>query len=124
MTPMRARMIEDMKLSGLAVRTQEVYLQAVSGLAKHYKKSPELLSEKGVRQYLLDICERSARCSFKASHYGIQFFYRNTLGQDWGLFKKRFGRRSRSACRRPCPMPRCGAFLRASAIRSTAAASA
>ena len=31
MTPMRARMIEDMKLAGLAARTQEVYIQAVCG---------------------------------------------------------------------------------------------
>jgi len=28
----------------------------------------------------------NARGSFKTSHYGIQFFYRNTLGQDWALF--------------------------------------
>ena len=42
MTPLRTRMIEDMKLGGLAAKTQEVYLQAVSALAKHYKKSPEL----------------------------------------------------------------------------------
>ena len=45
MTPLRSRMIEDMKLAGLAAKTQEVYLQAVSALAKHYKKSPELLTE-------------------------------------------------------------------------------
>jgi hypothetical protein len=41
MTPLRARMIEDMKLAGLAERTQEVYLQAVRGLAKRYDRSPD-----------------------------------------------------------------------------------
>ncbi len=30
MTPLRTRMIEDMKLAGLSAKTQEVYLQAVS----------------------------------------------------------------------------------------------
>ena len=35
MTPLRTRMIEDMKLAGLAAKTQEVYLQAVRALAKH-----------------------------------------------------------------------------------------
>jgi Phage integrase, N-terminal SAM-like domain len=45
MTPLRARMIEDMTLAGLAPRTQEVYLQAVRRLAAHYKRSPDLLSE-------------------------------------------------------------------------------
>ena len=29
MSPLRARMIEDMKLAGLAATTQEIYLQAV-----------------------------------------------------------------------------------------------
>jgi integrase/recombinase XerD len=61
MTPLRTRMIEDMKLAGLAAKTQEVYLQAVSALAKHYKKSPELLIEEEVRRYLLDARERNAR---------------------------------------------------------------
>ena len=124
MSPLRARMIEDMKLAGLATTTQEIYLQAVRSLAKHYNRSPELLAEEEVRRYLLDVRERNARGSFKTSHYGIQFFYRNTLGQDWALFKKRSGSPSRSACRRRFPMPRWDAFCAASATRSTAAASA
>jgi hypothetical protein len=124
MTALRIRMIEDMKLAGLAEKTQAVYLQAVSALAKHYKKSPDLLAEEEVRRYLLDVRERSARGSFKTCHYGIQFFYRNTLGRDWALFKKRSGYPSRSGCRRPFPMPRWGGFSLACAIRSIAAVSA
>jgi hypothetical protein len=77
-------MIEDMKLAGLAATTQAIYLQAVRSLAKHYHRSPELPAEEEVRRYLLDVRERNARGSFKTSHYGIQFFYRNTLCQDWG----------------------------------------
>src|SRR3981081_4205988 len=88
MSPFGVRMIEDMKLAGLAATTQEIYLQAVRSLAKHYNRSPELLAEEEVRRYLLDVRERNARGSFKTSHYGIQFFYRNTLGLDWALFKK------------------------------------
>ena len=125
MTPLRKRMIEDMKLAGLAAKTQEVYLQAVSALVKHYgNRSPEDLSEEEVRRYLLDVREKGARGTFKTCHYGIQFFYRNTLGKDWALFKKRSGFRSKSGCRRPFPMPRWGAFSMASATRSTGAVSA
>jgi Phage integrase, N-terminal SAM-like domain len=124
MTPLRKRMIEDMKLAGLSDQTQKIYLQWVSALARHYRKSPDLLSEEEVRRYLLDFRERSARGSFKACHYGIQFFYRNTMGQDWALFKKRFGYPSRSVCRRRFPMLRSSAFSRQSVIRFTAAASA
>ena len=124
MSALRARMIEDMKLAGLAATTQEIYLQAVRCLAKHYKRSPELLAEEEVRRYLLDVRERNARGSFKTCHYGIRFFYRNTLGQDWVLFKKRFGFPSRGGCRRRSPMPKSGVFLPRSAIRYTAAVSA
>jgi hypothetical protein len=124
MTPLRARMLEDMKLAGLAAKTQEVYLQAVSALAKHHRRSPDQLTEEEVRRYLLDVRENGARGTFKTCHYGIQFFYRNTLGKDWMLFKKRSGCPSRSGCRRSFPMSRCGAFSLASAIRSIAAASA
>ena len=117
-------MIEDMKLAGLAPPTQEIYLQAVRSLAKHYKRSPELLAEEEVRRYLLGVRERYARGSFKTCHYGIQFFYRNTLGQDWALFKKRSGFLSKGDCRRRFPMPKCGGFSPRSAIRYTAAVSA
>ena len=125
MSAMRTRMIEDMKLAGLSAKTQEVYLQAVIALVKHYgNRSPDQLTEEEVRRYLLEVRERSARGTFKARHYGIQFLYRDTLGKDWGLFKKRSGSLSRGACRRRFPMPRCDAFWAAYATRSTAAASA
>src|SRR5260370_32419055 len=90
MTPLRARMIEDMKLGGLADKTQEVYQQAVRGLAKHYRRPPDQLSEAEVRRYLLDVKEQgAARGTFKTCPYGIQFFYRQALGRDWPLVKKR-----------------------------------
>ena len=125
MTPLRGRMIEDMKLAGLAATTQGVYLEAVRALSKHFgNRPPDQLSEEEVRQYLLGVRDRGARGTFKTCHYGVQFFYRQTLGVDWGLFKKRSGFRSRSVCRRHFPMPRCSAFSALSIIPFTAAASA
>jgi len=42
MSPLRTRMIEDMQLAGLSATTQEVYLQAVTALVKHYRnRSPD-----------------------------------------------------------------------------------
>jgi hypothetical protein len=118
-------MIEDMKLAGLSARTQKAYLDAVKALSKHCgNKPPDQLSEEEVRQYLLGVRDRSARGTFKTCHYGVQFFYRQTVGVDWSLFKKRSGFRSRSVCRRHFPMPRCGAFSALSITRFTAAASA
>src|SRR6266576_173670 len=101
MSPLRVRMIEDMKLAGLAASTQAVYIDAVRKLAARYRRSPDELTEEEVRAYLVGLRERGiARGTFKSNHYGIQFLYRHTLDRDWPLFsKKRFARRDRSACR-------------------------
>ena len=126
MTPLRKRMMEDMTLAGLAPSTQGIYVAAVRGLARHYRRSPDQLSEKEVRQYLLGVRERgAARGTFKTCHYGIQFLYRRTLGVDWALFsKKKFASRSRSGCRRRCRTGRSAAFWTASATPGTGPASA
>jgi hypothetical protein len=55
-------MIEDMQLAGLSATTQEVYLQAVTALVKHYRnRSPNQLTEEDVRCYLLAVRQRNAR---------------------------------------------------------------
>ena len=44
----------------MAATTQQIYLQAVRFLAKHYNRSPELLAEEEVRRYLLDVFDAAA----------------------------------------------------------------
>jgi hypothetical protein len=101
MTPLRKRMIEDMHVRGLGLRTQSGYVAAVRRLAAHYRRSPDTLSEDEVRAYLIALRDRGvARGTFQNNQHGIQFFYRYTLDREWSLFsKKRFARRGRSACR-------------------------
>jgi len=96
MTPLRLRMIEDMKSAGLVAGTQAVYIDAVRRLAAHYRRSPDQLAEEEVRAYLLSLRERGlALGTFKAYHGGVQFLYRRTLDLDWALFeKKEFARPS------------------------------
>ena len=104
MSPLRLRMIEDMKLAGLAPATQALYIAAVCSLAAYHRRSPDELSEEEVRAYLLALRERGvARGTFKTTHYGIQFLYCTTLNRDWALFSKK---RSASPSRSVCPMPR------------------
>jgi len=45
MTPLRLKMINDMKLRRFAIDTQKLYVYAVEDLAKYYNRSPELISE-------------------------------------------------------------------------------
>jgi hypothetical protein len=99
MTALRQRMMADMRLAGLSMGTQGAYVRAVRGLAAHYRRSPDQLGEEEVRAYLLALRDRGvARGTFKQYHYGIQFFYRQTLNREWRLFsKKRFASRARSA---------------------------
>jgi len=108
MTPLRARMIEDMISAGLAPSTQTLYIRAVYGLAACYRRSPEDLTETDVRAYLLSLRERGvALGTFRPYHGGIKFLYSHTLDRDWPLFsKKESRRRSTSACPRFSRMPR------------------
>jgi Phage integrase, N-terminal SAM-like domain len=53
MTPLRRQMIEDMQLHGYSKKTQECYLTAVKVLARHYRRSPDKLSEEEIREFFL-----------------------------------------------------------------------
>ena len=53
MTPLRQKMIRAMDLKNLSPYTQRAYLTAVTGLAKHYRQSPETISEAMIDDYLL-----------------------------------------------------------------------
>jgi hypothetical protein len=86
MTPLRQRMLEDMRLAGFAQRTRDVYIQAVRRLAAHYKRSPDLLNEEEVRTYLLHLRDARgvARGTFKTNHGGIRFLYGRDRGNKCG----------------------------------------
>ncbi len=87
MTPLRQRMLEDMQLRGFAERTQESYLRAVEQLAKHYRKSPELLTEEELRQYFLYLRneKRASRSGCTIALCAIKFLYERTLKRPWAI---------------------------------------
>ena len=47
-TPLRQRMIEDMKIRNLSPHTIKAYVERVAAFAKHFGKSPQLLGQKEV----------------------------------------------------------------------------
>ena len=81
MTPLRARMIEDLKLAGLADRTQQSYVDAVYQLAKFHRRSPAELIESEVREFFVDLVEnrKAATSTLRVYKCGIRFFYERTL---------------------------------------------
>ena len=124
MTPLRQRMLDEMKLAGLMASTQKVYVREVRRLAAYYRHCPAELSQDEVRRYLLAVHGRGvAQGTFKTCRAGLQFLYCQTLDRDWPLFtKKRSAFRSKSACRRHGRMPLSGAFWLRSTTPFTAAA--
>jgi len=88
MTPLRRRMLDDMKLRDLAPKTQDAYLHAVASLAKYYARSPDLLNEEEVRQYFLYLIdERKLSPSTIRQHLcGVKLLFEVTLGRKWGVF--------------------------------------
>src|SRR3954447_1262621 len=57
MTPLRRRMIEDMKLRNLSPRTIEAYAMRVGTFARHFGRSPQDLGRDDVRAYLLHLVQ-------------------------------------------------------------------
>jgi integrase/recombinase XerD len=83
MSALRQRMNEAMVLRGLAERTRETYLACVSGLAKHYGRSPDTLDAAAIQAYLLHlISERKlAYSSVNQAVCAIRFLFAIVLGQ-------------------------------------------
>jgi integrase len=78
-------MLEDMQLKGLALRTQEAYVNAVLQLSRHVKKSPDTVDEEELREYFLYLKneKRVADSTFSIALCGIKFFYEQTLKKEW-----------------------------------------
>lgn len=88
MTPLRALMCDQMTLRHLSDRTKSLYVSAVANLAAFYHKSPDLLSEDQVQQYLLHLIEERqlswSSCNVAVSAF--RFFYREVLKQPETVF--------------------------------------
>ena len=88
MTALRQRMLDAMVLRGLAVRTQQSYLDAVARLARHYGRKPDGLTPEQVQQYLLHLVRERhlARSSVNQCACACRFFYGTVLGLDARAF--------------------------------------
>jgi site-specific recombinase XerD len=83
MTTLRQRMIDAMVLRGFRPRTQVSYLRAVSQMARHYHRSPELITDQEVQAYLLHLVRdrQLARTSVNQVSSATRFLICEVLGQ-------------------------------------------
>jgi len=74
-------MIEDMQLRGLSKGTRMAYVRSVRQLAEHYGKSPDLITEDELRQYLLYLrnVKHVSASTFSVILSAIKFLYQYTL---------------------------------------------
>ena len=82
MTPLRQKMIRAMDLKNFSPHTRRSYLNAVTKLAKHYRQSPETITEEMIEDYLLYLKNEKgnalATCCITLT--GLRFFYKHILG--------------------------------------------
>jgi len=88
MTELRRRMDDDMVVRGMADRTRESYLWAVTGLARFYRRAPDQIADAEVQAYLLHLIRDRHRswstCNIVV--HGLRFFYHTTLKRDRTTF--------------------------------------
>ena len=84
MTELRKKMIREMELRNLARNTQRTYLNAVSGLAKHYMQSPDNVTKEMIEDYLLYLKKDKghAPTTVGTAITGLRFFYGHVLGDE------------------------------------------
>jgi integrase/recombinase XerD len=84
-SPLRQRMIEDMRVRNFAPNTQDSYLCQVSLFARHFGKSPEQLGPEEIRAYQIYLTEqRKVSVGTRiVAVSALRFLYAVTLQRDW-----------------------------------------
>lgn len=84
MTPLRQRLIEDLRLHGFATNTQKAYLAAVVKLAEHCHLSPDRITDEALRQYFLYLTQTQqvSPSALAIALAGIRFFFTYTLRRE------------------------------------------
>jgi integrase/recombinase XerD len=82
MSPLRRRMIEDMKIRKFAAKTQHDYVQRVKNFTAFLGRSPGTASFEDVRRYQLHLAASGAGApTLNQSVATLRFFFRVTLGR-------------------------------------------
>ena len=87
MTPLRQRMLEDMRVRNLSPNTQRAYLESVARFARHCGRSPADLGPDDIRTYQVYLVEERqlAPSSLAIAVCALRFLYKVTLKQPWAF---------------------------------------
>ncbi len=85
-SPLRQRMIEDMTLRKLSLKTQSAYICAVSKLAQFLRRSPDTASAGDLRHFQLYLVESGvSSITLNATITGLRFLFEETLHRHHAL---------------------------------------
>ncbi len=82
-SPLRRRMIEDMKIRGFAMKTQTGYLRVVRDFAAFLGRPPDEADAEALRRYQLHLRSGGVSATgMNAAVSSLRFFFTVTLGRD------------------------------------------
>jgi site-specific recombinase XerD len=82
-SPLRQRMLEDMRLRKLAPKTQEAYVRAVLRLAKYLHRPPNTATVEDLRNFQLHLVDcGTSPITLNATITGLKFFFDITLDRS------------------------------------------
>jgi integrase/recombinase XerD len=82
-SPLRQRMLEDMRLRKLAPKTQEAYVRAVLRLARYLRRPPDTATVEDLRNFQLHLVDcGTSPITLNATITGLKFFFDITLDRS------------------------------------------
>ena len=89
-SPLRQRMIEDMRMRKLSPKTQSAYIRSVRQFARYLRRSPDTASIEDLRNYQLHLVDSgTSPISLNAAITGLKFFFGVTLDRGAMMAKMR-----------------------------------
>ncbi len=82
-TPLRERMIEDMRIRGMAEKTQQAHIRGVKDFATFLKRSPDTATPEELRAYQLHMTDTGVSApTFNVRIISLRFFFGVTCGRE------------------------------------------
>jgi site-specific recombinase XerD len=84
MSRLRQQMVRDMQLRNFSPNTQHGYVNSVAGLAKYYRRSPDMIGSAEIQDYIIYLLNdrKMALGSCHTVISGLRFFYTVTLQKE------------------------------------------
>lgn len=87
-SPLRQRMLDDMRMRKLSPKTQTAYIRAVKNFTRFLGRSPDTAEAEDLRRYQLHLVEQgTSSITINATITGLKFFFVTTLDRPQVMTK-------------------------------------